>query len=154
MVVVCLCYYCSVLVGGQLQISLKGISGDKTIKQDDNNNKQLSQSTFRHELDGGNQQSIVQQSFALIAEDGTRRLGTTQVNFLFVFFLILAIFLVQFFFSSFSVSDMPICCFFPYFNSCEFNESFHPPLVVVVAIIVRIFAEHHHHHCRHGDYWQ
>ena len=85
-VVVCLCYYCSVLVGGQLQISMKGISGDKTIKQDDNSNKQLSQlSTFRHELDGGNHESIVQQSFALNAEDETRRLGTTQVKFFYVF---------------------------------------------------------------------
>ena len=95
-VVVCLCYYCSVLVGGQLQISLKGISGDKTIKQDDNNNKQLSQlSTFRLELDDGNHESIVQQSFALIAEDETtRRLGTTQVNFLFIFLRILAFIVV------------------------------------------------------------
>ena len=72
-------------------MSLKGISGDKTIKQDDNN-KQLSQlSMFRHELDDGNNESIVQQSFVLIAGDETiRRLGTTQVNCRYVFFLILA----------------------------------------------------------------
>ena len=79
-----LCYYCSDFVGGQLQISLKAISGDTTSKQDDSHNKQLSQSTFRHEFDDGNQ-SIVQQSFALIAEDETRRLSGTQVNYFLCF---------------------------------------------------------------------
>ena len=71
--VVVLCSHCSIFVVGQLQISLKGVSGDNTFQQHDNN-KQLFRSSFRHELDDGNQ-SIVHQSLPY----ETRRLGTTQV---------------------------------------------------------------------------
>ena len=84
-----LCFYCSAFVVGQLQTSLKAISGNTTSKHDDSHNKLLSQSTFRRELDDGNQ-SIAQQSFPLIAEYETRRLSTTQVNYLCLFFPILA----------------------------------------------------------------
>ena len=34
---------------------------------------------------------------------------------------------------------MIIGCFFTYFYCCEFNNSFHPPLVAVV-IIVRMYS--------------
>ena len=91
--VVFLCYL-FVSIGGQLQASLKRISGDTTSKQD-GNIKQVSLSTFRLEHDNGYHESIAQQSFALIAEDETtRRLGTTQVNFLFIFLRILAFIVV------------------------------------------------------------
>ena len=150
MVVVCLCYYCSVLVGGQLQISLKGISGDKTIKQDDNNNKQLSQlSTFRLELDDGNHESIVQQSFALIAEDETtRRLGTMQVMFFYFFFRILAFCYCFILDCIFCVGHDHLRTLFNFYSH-EFNELFHPPLIVGDNC-----SEHHNHHCRHGDLWK
>ena len=87
-IVVFLRYYCSVLTDGQLQSSLKGNSGGKTFQQNDAT-KRLSRLSLRHDLDG-DQSRVVQQSFALISSDETRRLGTTEVkNCSYFFFRIL-----------------------------------------------------------------
>ena len=59
------CYYC-VFVDGQLQISLKAINGDKTVKQDDNSK---------------NQPIVLQ----YLAENETRRLSKEQVIYCFSF---------------------------------------------------------------------
>ena len=71
--VIVLCYR-SAFVDGQLQTTLKGISGGNTFQQNDSNNKQLSRSSFRHELDGDH--SVVPQLFPYESS------GSTQVNFL------------------------------------------------------------------------
>ena len=74
------CYYCSVFVVGELQSSLKGKDGAKTLEGNDNNNttNNKSHSLFRN--DGYH--SDVQQSFAVIAEDKTRRLDTTEASYI------------------------------------------------------------------------
>ena len=72
-VIVAFVLFLSIFVGGQLQTSLKGKSGGNIFQQNDNDNKQLSHSSFRHVLDGGNQ-SLALQPFPY----ETRRLGTTQ----------------------------------------------------------------------------
>ena len=145
--VVFLCYL-FVSIGGQLQASLKRISGDTTSKQD-GNIKQVSLSTFRLEHDNGYHESIAQQSFALIAEDETtRRLGTMQVMFFYFFFRILAFCYCFILDCIFCVGHDHLRTLFNFYSH-EFNELFHPPLIVGDNC-----SEHHNHHCRHGDLWK
>ena len=72
-----LCCYCSIFIAGELQSSLKGTDDDKTFQQNDNNSTDNFRSSFRHD----DYQSVVQQSFALIAEDKTRHLATTEASY-------------------------------------------------------------------------
>ena len=83
LVVVAVLFRCfgSIFVDGQVQTSLKGSNGGKFWSQNDNN-KELTLTTFRQVQGGGSKQSIVQQSLlALVAENDNRRLDTTQVTF-------------------------------------------------------------------------
>ena len=85
-----------VYVGGQLQTSFWGSNGQQQKQQNDNHN-QLSASTFRHEFDKSNQSFL---SLTLNDENTTRRLGTTQVNYVHYF-------LSRLFFDN---SPISICC--------------------------------------------
>ena len=67
----------SIFIAGELQSSLKGTDGDKTFQQNDNNSIDNFRSSFRHD----DYQSVVQQSFALIANDKTRHLATTEASY-------------------------------------------------------------------------
>ena len=96
-----LCCHCSIFIAGELQSSKGTRSGGESLQTNDNNNTNKSISSFQGEIDDGNQ-SVVQQSSALMEEDETRKLSALQVSYLCfkskIFFVIVIFFYFGLFF--------------------------------------------------------